>query len=168
MDSLTIITLALVHVGLVFYVVYLRSKKSAASAQAKASMAQAPVPAAPAVGQDRPRLQIEGSEKPATGDTRFLKLFGLANRPVLDMRFIPGPRSFTELPPFVSANLVRAYEAGDAVGTDVMEFIHHGRRLKDNQQLWFVLLSMGEQTAARLVAFVDIVRPAPIPVTYQK
>ena len=168
MDSLTIIMLFLVHVGLLFYVVYLRMKKSEASTQVKASSAHTPVAAAPAAEATRPHLQIEGSQKPTSGDTRFLKLFGLANRPVLDLRFIPGPRSFAELPPFVSTNLVRAYEAGDAVGTDVMEFIHHGRRLKDNQQLWFVLLSMGEQTAARLVAFVDIVRPAPAPVTYLK
>ena len=157
-----LIIIGLVHAVVLGYFVLTRLNGKSAQQAGKTGGAQAVSVAGPAPEPKKPRLQVEGSVKPERGDTRFLKLFGLNTRPVFDMCYIEGPCKLSELNPTVANNLRQVYERGDAVGSDVMEFIVHEKALTKSQRLWFVLQSMGDAQQERLATFVDIIRPAPI------
>jgi hypothetical protein len=58
----------------------------------------------------------------------------------------------------VASTLDSMHPAGDAVGTDVMDFIHHKKRLGQNEVLCFVLLAQPRNAGHRIVAFVDKLR----------
>jgi hypothetical protein len=108
------------------------------------------------------RLEIEGAIHPKKGNFGFLKLFGLSYAPVYDLCYLPGPLSKDNLAPIVASTLITMHNDGDAVGTDVMDFIHHGKRLAQNEVLCFALLAKPRDTGYRIVAFVDKHRfPAP-------
>jgi hypothetical protein len=88
----------------------------------------------------------------------FLRLFGLAYAPLRDFCFIQGPLTKEQLHPIVSNTLVQMHSEGDAVGSDVMEFLFHGRELKNTEMLSFALLDGRTQAESRIVAFVDKMR----------
>jgi hypothetical protein len=114
-------------------------------------------PPAPATSEHPkpPRLEILGAIHPRTGDFAFLKSLGLGNAPIYDLCFLPGPLTKDQLPPLVASTLEQMHQEGDAVGPDVMDFVHLGKTLKDTEALYFVLLAQTSPTGHRVVAFVD-------------
>jgi hypothetical protein len=88
----------------------------------------------------------------------FLRLFGLAYAPLRDFCFIQGPITKDQLHPIVASSLLQMHSDGDAVGPDIMEFLFHGRQLKNTEMLGFVILDGRTQAESRIVAFVDKMR----------
>ena len=103
----------------------------------------------------QPRLAVMGAVHPKSGTFGFLKLFGLGHAPVFDFCFLPGPLAKGSLAPIVASTLETMHAEGDAVGTDVMELIHHGKTLAKNEALCFALLAKPRNSGHRIVAFVD-------------
>jgi hypothetical protein len=131
-----------------------KETKAVGSAKsATATTSEAPTP---------PRLEIEGAIHPKKGNFGFLKLFGLSYAPVYDLCFLPGPLTKDNLAPIVASTLKSMHQDGDAVGSDVMDFIHHGKRLSQDEVLCFALLAKPRDAGHRIVAFIDKLR-FPIP-----
>lgn len=134
-----------------------QSVKAQANAAATEEQAGLAAPG-PSPGSGLPRLEVEGAIHPAKGEFGFLRHFGLGYAPVYDLCFLPGPLSKDGLSPSVLATLGQMHEYGDAVGSDVMEFLHHGKSLTKSEVLCFALLANPNQPGPRIVAFVDKAR----------
>jgi hypothetical protein len=109
-----------------------------------------------------PRLEVSGAIHPPKAHFGFLRLYGLGYAPVYDLCFLPGPLTKDNLAPLVASSLTVMHGEGDAVGQDVMDFIHHGRTLTKNEVLCFALLAKPNDIGHRIVAFVDKLR-FPVP-----
>lgn len=127
--------------------------------QATASSAQNPTSATtqpqviPPLG-----LTVPGATHVPLSMVNFLRLFGLGYAPLRDCCFIQGPLTPEQLHPVVAKTLVQMHAEGDVIGPDAMEFLFHGRELKNTEMLVFVILDGRTQAESRIAAFVDRMR----------
>lgn len=118
------------------------------SLAAEATRAKAAVP--------RPRLAIEGTQRPFIRDKHFVKGFGVNPHAVEDMRVYACMGRFDQFPKSIQSFLQDLHDAGGAVGAGIMELLYHGRRLGDGEAVYFALVQSG--TEPRVVTFVDRLR----------
>jgi len=104
----------------------------------------------------RPRLAIEGTQRPFIRNKQFVKGFGVNPVTVQDMRVYAGMGRFGQFPDSMQSFLRDLHDAGSAVGSGIMELLFHGRRLGDGEAVYFALVQSG--TSPRVVTFVDRLR----------
>jgi len=109
-------------------------------------------PAAPA----RPRLAIEGTQRPLIRDKKFVKGFGVNPVAVQDLRVYASMGSFEQFPASLRSFIQDLHDAGTAVGTGIMELLFHGRPLGEGEAVYFALVESGNEP--RVVTFVDRLR----------
>jgi hypothetical protein len=103
-------------------------------------------------------LNVPGATHVPLRMVNFLRLFGLGYAPLRDCCFIQGPLTKEQLHPLLASTLVQMHAEGDVVGPDAMEFLFHGRELKNTEMLTFVILDGRTQAESRIAAFVDKMR----------
>jgi len=104
----------------------------------------------------RPRLAIEGTQRPLIRDKQFVKGFGVNPLAVEDLRVYARMGCFDQFPQSVQSFLRDLHDAGGAVGSGIMELLFHGRRLGDGEAVYFALVQSGAEP--RVVTFVDRLR----------
>jgi hypothetical protein len=109
-------------------------------------------PAAPA----RPRLAIEGTQRPLIRDKKFVKGFGVNPVALQDLRVYAGMGRFEQFPTSLRGFIQDLHDSGSAVGTGIMELLFHGRALGEGEAVYFALVESGG--APRVVTFVDRLR----------
>jgi len=108
------------------------------------------------VSLPRPRLAIEGTQRPFIRNKQFVKRFGVNPVAVQDMRVYAGMGPFDQFPESMQSFLRDLHDAGSAVGAGIMEILFHGRRLGDDEAVYFALVESGAEP--RVVTFVDRLR----------
>ena len=103
-----------------------------------------------------PRLTIAGTERPTLRSNGFVKGFGIDPATVKDLSVYCGASE--RFPVSMAAILSDLYDAGHAVGDQIMELIHHGRPLAADEGVYFALVQAHENAEPRVVAFVDRLR----------
>lgn len=109
-------------------------------------------PAAPA----RPRLAIEGTQRPLIRDKKFVKGFGVNPIAVQDLRIYARMGGFEQFPASLRSFIRDLHDSGSAVGTGIMELLFHGRPLDQGEAVYFALVASGGEP--RVVTFVDRLR----------
>jgi len=110
--------------------------------------AEAPLP--------RPRLAIEGTQRPFIRNKQFVKGFGVNPVTVQDMRVYACMGCFDQFPESMQSFLRDLHDTGSALGAGIMELLFHGRRLGAGEAVYFALVQSG--TEPRVVTFVDRLR----------
>ncbi len=110
----------------------------------------------PDAPRPRPRLKIEGTQRPGIANVKFLKGFGVNPHQLADLRIFSHFGGFEQFPETIRALLRELHAAGCAVGPLVMEMLFHGRGLKEGEAVYFALVE-GRQEP-HVVAFVDRLR----------
>jgi hypothetical protein len=110
--------------------------------------------AAPAP-QVRPRLAIEGTQRPAPGSTGFVKGYGVDPRRLADLRVYAHLGRFEQFPESIRTLLDELHRSGCALGTGIMEIMFHQRRLAEGEAVYFALVDGGDR---QILAFVDRLR----------
>ncbi len=110
----------------------------------------------PPVPLPRPRLAIEGTQRPFIRNKQFMKGFGVNPVAVQDMRVYACMGRFDQFPESMQSFLRDLHDAGSALGSGIMELLFHGRRLGDGEAVYFALVQTG--TAPRVVTFIDRLR----------
>jgi hypothetical protein len=114
-----------------------------------------PTVAAPAP-QPRPRLAIEGTQRPRIANMKFVRNFGLNPRTLADLRVYAHFGRFEQFPDAMRALLPNLHASGCALGSTLMELLFHGRALQEGEAIYFALVAGGREP--RVVAFVDRLR----------
>jgi len=104
----------------------------------------------------RPRLAIEGTQRPFIRNKQFVKGFGVNPISVQDMRVYASVGRFDQFPESMQSFLRDLHEAGGAVGAGIMELLFHDRRLGDGEAVYFALVQSGSEP--RVVTFIDRLR----------
>lgn len=104
----------------------------------------------------RPRLAIEGTQRPFIRNKQFVKGFGVNPLSVQDMRVYASMGRFDQFPESMQSFLRDLHDAGSAVGAGIMELLFHERRLGDGEAVYFALVQSG--TGPRVVTFIDRLR----------
>jgi hypothetical protein len=104
----------------------------------------------------RPRLAIEGTQRPVIRDKKFVKGFGVNPLAVQDMRVYACMGRFDQFPESMQMFLHDLHDAGSAVGTGIMELLFHGRHLNVGEAVYFALVQSGPEP--RVVTFLDRLR----------
>ncbi len=104
----------------------------------------------------RPRLAIEGTQRPGIANPGFVKGYGVNPQRVADLRVYAHLGRFEQFPDAVREALAELHRSGQALGTGVMELMFHGRRLAEGEAVYFALVEDGADP--RVVAFVDRLR----------
>ena len=104
----------------------------------------------------RPRLAIEGTQRPFIRDKQFVTGFGVNPLAVEDMRVYTCMGRFDQFPQPIQSFLRDLHDAGGAVGAGIMEILFHGRRLGDGEAVYFALVQSGAEP--RVVTFLDRLR----------
>lgn len=138
-----------------------KKSRNAATAASPTNARATPRPVATATKIVRRRIEVAGAVHPSFGASQFLKPFWLSNHPLHDLCYLEGPLEQKSLSDSVIDTLVRLHAAGDAVGGDVMAFIHHGKQLTKEEILCFALMANPRDGSDRLIAFVDRLRAPP-------
>lgn len=119
------------------------------------AVAEPEQPAAPSA-PPKPRLAIEGTQRPLIRDKKFVKGFGVNPVAVHDLRVYACMGRFEQFPETVRAFIADLHAAGCAVGTGIMELMFHGRPLDEGEAVYFALVEAGDEP--RVVTFVDRLR----------
>ena len=104
----------------------------------------------------RPRLAIEGTQRPLIRDKKFVKGFGVNPLAVQDLRVYACMGRLEEFPASVRSFLHELHDTGCALGTGIMELLFHGRPLDEGEAVYFALVQSGAEP--RIVTFVDRLR----------
>jgi hypothetical protein len=104
----------------------------------------------------RPRLAIEGTQRPVIRDKKFVKGFGVNPLAVQDMRVYACMGRFDQFPDSMQTFLRDLHDAGSAVGAGIMELLFHGRRLGAGEAVYFALVQIGPEP--KVVTFLDRLR----------
>ena len=104
----------------------------------------------------RPRLAIEGTQRPVIRDKKFVKGFGVSPLAVQDMRVYACMGRFDQFPESMQSFLRDLHDAGSAVGAGIMELLFHGRQLAASEAVYFALVQSGHEP--RVVTFIDRLR----------
>jgi hypothetical protein len=118
------------------------------SGEAESARAQEALP--------RPRLAIEGTQRPFIRNKQFVKGFGVNPVAVQDMRVYACMGRFEQFPDSMQSFLRDLHDAGSALGSGIMELLFHGRRLGAGEAVYFALVQSG--TEPRVVTFIDRLR----------
>ncbi len=113
--------------------------------------AVAPPPVVP-----KPRLTIAGTQRPRIADLKFLRSFGVNPRALADLRIYAQFGCLAQFPDALRKLLEELHGSGCAVGSKMMELMHHSRPLNQGEAIYFALVERGRE--AEIVAFVDRVR----------
>jgi hypothetical protein len=114
----------------------------------------APAPTAPQ--RARPRLSIEGTQRPGIANTGFVKGFGVNPQRLADLRVYAHFGSYERFPESIRGLLAELHQAGCAVGTTIVDLMFHGRGLGEGEAVYFALVD--EAREPHVVAFVDRLR----------
>jgi hypothetical protein len=117
--------------------------------------AEAPPHARPAA-PPRPRLAIEGTQRPLIRDKKFVKGFGVNPIALQDLRIYACMGRFDQFPASLRTFIQDLHDSGSAVGTGIMELLFHGRPLDEGEAVYFALVESGGEP--RVVTFVDRLR----------
>jgi len=104
----------------------------------------------------RPRLAIEGTQRPLIRNKQFVKGFGVNPVAVQDMRVYACMGRFDQFPESMQSFLRDLHDTGSALGAGIMELLFHGRRLGAGEAVYFALVQSGAEP--RVVTFVDRLR----------
>jgi hypothetical protein len=104
----------------------------------------------------RPRLAIDGTQRPGIANFKFVKGFGVNPQQVADLRTFSHFGRFEQFPAAIRSLIAELHEAGCAVGPTIMEMLFHGRGLQEGEAVYFALVE-GRQEP-HVVAFVDQLR----------
>jgi hypothetical protein len=104
----------------------------------------------------RPRLAIEGTQRPGIANPGFVKGYGLNPQRLADLRVYARFGRYDQFPESIRRLLAELHDAGCAVGTTIMELMFHGRGLGEGEAVYFALVE--DTREPHVVAFVDRLR----------
>lgn len=147
----------LLILGVMVYIVWKLDSRHFEQVQAllHENGAQGESPHAP-TSLPRPRLAIEGTQRPFIRNKQFVTGFGVNPVAVQDMRLYAGRGRFDEFPESMQSFLRDLHDAGGAVGAGIMELLFHERRLDHDEAVYFALVQSGAEP--RVVTFIDRLR----------
>jgi hypothetical protein len=118
--------------------------------------APAAAQSATAAPAPRPRLALEGTQRPGIAHPTFVKGFGVNPQRVADLRVYAHLGRFEQFPELIRATMAELHRSGYALGAGIMELMFHGRRLAEGEAVYFALVE--EASEPHVVAFGDRLR----------
>jgi len=113
-------------------------------------------PHAPPAAPPRPRLAIEGTQRPLIRDKKFVKSFGVNPVAVHDLRVYACMGRFDQFPASLRDFIGELHAGGCALGAGIVDLMFHGRALDHNEAVYFALVEAAD--GSRVLAFVDRLR----------